>query len=368
MDIKWPDSVPIEATAIIMPSATLLKMGNDLTLAQMDRDLAQAEVLTANELVTALRAQVTRLTEQDQAKAKRIEDLEQALAEATKPPVIPPPSIPHPIPRAPVISKTEARDLVGLTIENGDDDPDPEQYTLIRKVLTRAAGIFNTARWFMNAFEVAKHATLDTTDRNHLPGFAKGLGITYVADTVDSEVWRVMQIEVDPKKTPQEKARATAGLKAYLQGLETLAAAFVINDANQYREAKTPDGTPKYPRGTLERIVERIRAITPNTPLIASLTATAHISEYPMFDLYEAQTFGSQSELAGFLTRAFDIFCLDARDTMTAEGLRVRGQVILTTKPRAIFYYTDQAGDWLSMPNDKLETIKGIVAQLKTAR
>lgn len=363
-------------TTITLPGATIVRLLDKLRESNSQRDTYKLTADAASEQVEMLTTEAAAAHNEVLALRAQVTGLEKALKEATKPPVtvppvvIPPtpPIIPNPIPTKPTISKTEITGLAALTIENGDDEPGLDQYALMRKVLTQAADMkFNAGRWFMNAFEVAKHQTLKETDENHLPGFAMALGITYIADTVDSEVWRVLKIESDLKKTSEEKAKATAGLKAYLEGLAKLGAkAFVVNDANQYREMKALDGTLLYPSGTLERIVERIRAITPNMPLIASLTASATIGEYPMFDFFEAQTFGTPDHVRQFLARPFDIFCLDARRQMSAVDITTRAAIILAAKPKAFFYYTDRASDWANMPLDKVSAIRRMIEAWKT--
>jgi hypothetical protein len=360
-------------TSITLPGALV---------AELVSDAAKADALAvelAAETDTHLKTQ--RALANAQAAAidanTLIADLRKQLAEATKPPVTPPvivpPITPPPTkPLGPLISKTEIRNLWALTIENGDDEPDQQQYTLVRSVLTKAAGMkFNAARWFLNAFEVANHDRRSETDINHLPGFARALGIAYIADTVDSEVWRVLAIEDDPEKTTEEKARAAVGLRAYLVGLVKLGAlAFVVNDANTYR-------TAKFPNGTLERIVARIRSITPGIPLIASLTGNAVIANYKImpgdskevaatkFDFVEAQTFGKLSELKGFFEGGFDVYCLDARTGMSAVDITTRGAVILTARPNAIFYYADLASDWLNMSLDKQGALRRVIEGLR---
>jgi hypothetical protein len=240
---------------------------------------------------------------------------------------------------APVITKHELNGVVALTIEKGDHAPSDEQYATIRSVLMRASAMgFNTWRAFFNPDEVREHTNRIADDPNHLPQFGCRNGLVFIADTVDAIV---------PKLNDEE-------LRGYIQGLETMGAlAFVVNDANQYSiEA-------------LEQMVMRIRAVS-NLPIMASFTGSANIAAYPMFDYYEAQTFGTTDEFVDFLARPFDVYCLDARESMTARGLQERGDILLAIRPRAFFYYTAVADDWLAMPNEEIETITGIIKHWKT--
>jgi hypothetical protein len=108
--------------------------------------------------------------------------------------------------------------------------------------------------------------------------------------------------------------------------------------------------------------------VLPNMPIIASLRGSAKIQGFPMFDLFEAQTFGSVDELRTFFGRAFNIFCLDARKGMSAVDITTRGAIILQAKPKAFFYYADLASDWLNMTLEKQGAIRGIIKDWKAAR
>lgn len=362
MSVVNIEAVLVSAKELLQLEAVYSESQTALTAANTQIETLTSDALKAQEKIRVLNEQVINLKKQ--------------LADAIKPPVVVPP--PPTKTLAPLISKTEISNLRALTIENGDDEPDTDQYTLMRNVLTKAHGMkFNAARWFMNALEIANHAKLRDTDINHLPGFARSLGIAYIADTVDSEVWRTFKIEDDPRKTATEKAKAIASLKVYLEGLVTLGAkAFVVNDANTYRDGKNKDGTPLFPAKTLERIVGRIRSITPTIPIIASLTGNAVIASYKImpgdakevaagkFDFVEAQTFGKVEELKGFFDNGFDVYCLDARTGMSEVDITTRGAVILAAKPKAAFYYADLAKDWLNMTLGKQAAIRKVIEGL----
>jgi hypothetical protein len=342
MDINWPEGIDIADTAVTIPMTLLLKIGNDLTLAQEDRKAAEQRVITLEGEKRTLTDRVTALALQEKGLAQRILDLEKALAEATKPPVVTPPPIPNPIPRAPIVSKTEARDLAALTIEKGDGSPGPVMYTNVREVILRAKSMgFNAWRGFLNADEVRKHLATPLSSEDHLPAFGRKHGLHFIADTVDAVI---------PKLGDEQ-------LRAYLKGLESMGAlAIVFNDANQY---ETID---------LVAWTKRVREVLPNMPLIASLTGVANIGVYPMFDLFEAQTFGAVNELGNFLARPFDIFCLDARKSMSAIDITTRAAIVLPKKISAFFYYADTAQDWLNMPLDKQAAIRKMIESWKMAR
>jgi hypothetical protein len=108
----------------------------------------------------------------------------------------------------------------------------------------------------------------------------------------------------------------------------------------------------------------RFRAVS-DLPVIASLRASASTGEYAMFDYVEAQTFGTAEELPGFMALPFDVFCLDAREDMSAETLKERGEIILAAQPEAFFYYASRADDWLAMPAEEAAIISGIIEQWK---
>lgn len=324
-----PD-LPINMTTstITMTMADFWKMGIDLQETRKERDTLTAEKI---------------------ALSGRITLLEKQLAEATKPPVvvppvITPPVIPNPIPRPPTINKTEIIGVAALTIEKGDGDPGVKMYTDVRNVLLKAKGMgFNCWRGFFNIDEVRKTLGLQRSDPNHLPEYGRTLGIDFIADTVDA-----MMPKLDIN-----------GQREYLKGLEAMGAqAVVFNDANQYETLDLVEWT------------DAVRRVLPNMPIIASLTGVANIAKYPMFDFFEAQTFGNVGELENFIERPFDIFCLDARKAITAEGITTRAAAVLAAgrKVKAFFYYADLANDWLAMGLDKQNAIRKMIANWKAAR
>lgn len=240
---------------------------------------------------------------------------------------------------APIINRQELNCVAALTIEKGDNEPSDEQYATVRHVLMQAASMgFNTWRGFFNLDEVREHLNMEPGDPNHLPQFGRTRGLEFIADTIDVVIPRLND----------------ADLSAYIKGLETMGArAVVFNDADQYSIE------------TLEKMVGRFRVIS-DLPVIASLRASANIRMYTMFDYVEAQTFGTASELPNFLALPFDLFCLDARETMTAATLNERGEIMLAAQPQAFFYYASQAEDWLAMPAEEAAAIKGIIERWKS--
>jgi hypothetical protein len=258
--------------------------------------------------------------------------------------------------RKPTITRDMLRNVAGVTVENSKVSPSEAQYDRVRLNLMLIAGMgLNTARWFMGKGEVKNHEALSETSPSHLPAFAHSVGITYGADTVDRVVWDTLKIEDDPLIDARVKAVATAELQAYLRGLAKWAAFFVFNDANQYRGAL-------FPAKTLERMVERVRSITPNMPLIASLTANALPGDYAMFDHLEAQTFGTAAEFKIFMGRKFDVFCIDGRTSASKTYLQSIAPVFLATNPHAFFLYPTLVTDWLSMPG-QMSVIREMVAK-----
>lgn len=340
--------INMTTTTITLSFGDFWQLGTDLQAARNDR---------------------AALTDENHTLAARIADLEKQLADALKPPppvVIPPPVVVPPVikPRTLTLTREVIKDLAGITIENGNSEPNAAQYALVRATLKQAAEMgFNAARWFMNEAEVKKHLTLVNATTDHLPNYARSLGMTYIADTVDSVVWSTLKEIDNPKSSPAENAKSLQDLRVYLEGLMKLGArAFVVNDANQYRDNKNADGSPLYPAGTLERIVSRIRAVTPDMPLIASLTGNADIVSYRImpgdskevaagkFNFVEAQTFGKPGELPGFLGKPFDAFVFDGRKGVTEAYLRAVQPMILAANPDAFFWYPTLASDWQTMP------------------
>jgi hypothetical protein len=111
--------------------------------------------------------------------------------------------------------------------------------------------------------------------------------------------------------------------------------------------------------------VNRVRKFS-KLPIMASLTGTAVIGQYAMFDYTEAQTFGRIGELDDFLKRPFDAFCLDAQSSASADYLMKAHDVVLQFAPRFVFYYTalDRKTDWRQMP-EKVRIIEGTVKALR---
>lgn len=272
-----------------------------------------------------------------------------------------------PTPVRPIITKDVIKNVMGVTLENSLTAPTDAQYEAMRVAMRQAAEMgFNAARWFLNAGEVKTHnALVDANSPDHLPNYARSLGLVYIADTVDSVVWNTFKIENDPLKSGAQKASATSALKVYLVGLERLgAAAFYLNDANQYRDAA------KFPAGTLEKIAARIRSITPNMPLIASLTANAARGDYGAADHIEAQTFGTVSELKAFLGRDFDVYCLDGRaKTVHVDYLQAMKDLLAARNPEACFFYCDTVKDWQNAGmQEELVIIRDIVQAWQAKR
>jgi hypothetical protein len=337
---------------IATPGTTITLPGDAVAtlLETLKETTAQRETyrLTAESQEENLKALAKKFTASEQDKvalSKQVQELTRALEEAKKPPVtVPPPPIPHPIPRPPVISKTEISGLFALTIEKGKKEPTDAMYADVRTVLMKAKGMgFNAWRGFFNIDEVREHLARKASDPKHLPQYGRSLGIDFIADTVDA-----MMPKLDVN-----------GQREYLKGLEAMGAmAVVFNDANQYETLDLIEWT------------DAVRRVLPNMPIIASLRGNGRISEYPMFDLFEAQTFGKEEELLTFLDRPFNIFCLDARKSISAEGITTRAAIVLAReeKLKAFFYYTDLASDWLTMPLDKQQAIRKMIENHRAAR
>jgi hypothetical protein len=243
-----------------------------------------------------------------------------------------------PIARKPIITKTEMKDVAGVAIPKGNAPSAAQDQNTRDMILMASLMGLNGWRGFFNLQEVKAHtaATMTEGSISHLPGYGRRFGLGFIADTVN---WAAVNLnETD--------------LPIYLNGLVKMGAmAFYFDDANQYREAKNADGTLKYPAGELERLVKRIRAVTPDMPLIASLTANAMIASYkPLFDHVEAQTFGKITELEMFLKRGFDVYCLDGRKEISVEYLQQSIEIVTRLNPKNIFWYVAGITDWKSMP------------------
>jgi hypothetical protein len=324
-------------TLITLPGPTIVKLIEERAEATSQRDTYKLTAESADGQVKTLNTQLRLATDRITELSRRVETLTAQLQEAAQPPVVPPAA-----PPSPLISKTEFSGVAGLTIEKSLKTPDDAMYAQVREVLTWAAGRgFNTWRGFFNADEVRQHLRLKDADPKHLPAFGRQHGLGFIADTVGTAL----------------KKLDSGGQREYLKGLEALGAlAVVFNDANNEETLDLVEWT------------QCVRTVLPNMPIIASLTGTANITSYPMFDYLEAQTFGTRDELSRFLERAFNIFCLDARKGISATDLTVRAAIVLAANPKAFFYYADTTADWLNMPLDKQGTIRSMIAKWKALR
>lgn len=287
---------------------------------------------------------LTAMTQQKNAADKALEAERQALAKAVivnrelseqlqARPVIG-------ITRKPTITKTDMRDVAGVAIPKGNAPGAVQDQNARDMMLLWAMMGGNAWRGFFNLSEVKAHVVMADSNVNHLPGFGRKLGLTFIADTVNNAALNLSDNDLD----------------AYIAGLLKMgAAAFYFDDANQYREARNADGTPKYPADKLETMVARIRKRAPNTPLIASLTSNAVIANYKdpktLFDFVEAQTFGKIGELTGMLGKGFDVYCLDGRKEISLDYLTKAVEIIAQHNPKNVFYYVTAITDWKGMPN-----------------
>lgn len=335
--IDLPTNINTVTTTITMTIADFWKMTADLQAERKQVDTLTAEKNEALLLRAAADAHAKLLSEKISTLEVQI-----ALLTHTFPPK--PPTIPNPIPRALIINKTEITGVAALTIEKGKKEPSDAMYSEVRDVMVKAKGMgFNAWRGFFNEDEVREHQTRKASDPKHLPEFGRTLGLDFIADTVDA---MLPKLDIN-------------GQREYLKGLEAMGAqAVVFNDANQYETLDLVEWT------------DAVRRVLPNMPIIASLTGVANIAKYPMFDFFEAQTFGNVGELENFIERPFDIFCLDARKAITAEGITTRAAAVLAAgrKVKAFFYYADLANDWLAMGLDKQNAIRKMIANWKAAR
>lgn len=307
-------------------AATIQSLNTQLSDMQMERDAA----LTANKIANT---EVANLTTQ----------LQRLQTETTRPLVT----------RKPTITKTELLNVAGICVDK-DDAPTTAQDENARQLILLASMMgFNTWRGFFNLAEVKVHLTYSETNIKHLPGYGRLLGMTFMADTVNSDaIW----------------ALSEADFAVYIKGLITMGAtAFYFDDANQYRDDRNADGTLKWAEGTLEKRVARVRAYSGAIPLIASLRGNAITAQYkPLFDFVEAQTFGGKiTELDYFLKRKgeFEVFNLDGqKNEVSKTYLEASEEIILRNNPRNIYYYPATATEWKTMA-DRLPTIKRIVTR-----
>jgi hypothetical protein len=248
------------------------------------------------------------------------------------------PPVVLPVVHKPTITKTELLNVAGVAIPK-DNAPSITQDQNARDMMLIASLMgLNAWRGFFNLQEIVKHAAMSETNTNHLPGFGRRLGLTFIADTMNNHAVNLNDTD----------------LKICLDGLRKMSGtgpfAGVFDDANQYRETRNTDGTLKYPAGTLERLVGRIRHFAPDMILIASLTANATIGEYkPLFDFVEAQTFGTIRELPVFLGRFFDVYCLDGRKEISVEYLTQAIEIVASKPPKNLFFYVSAITDWKNM-------------------
>lgn len=240
-----------------------------------------------------------------------------------------------------------------------DDTPGAKQNEMTRQVLKIAQSVgCNMWTGFFNEFE------LNLTAYSGLVAYGHSLGLAFGADTVDAMheiIYRGADDDIND-----------ARFKKYIEDLIKLGAVMlIVNDA----DGKNKDGTLRYPAPYLKRMVQRIKTAAsayPEIPVMASLTAGADPKAYKAeygFDLVEAQTFGTISELTSFLKRGFDVYCLDAQKSSSVKYLQQARAVLLKEKPKAIRWYAgfDYGGtDWRAMPT-QVKEITETSKQLKAA-
>jgi hypothetical protein len=263
------------------------------------------------------------------------------------------PPVVLPVIRKPTITKTELLNVAGICVKK-DDAPTTTQDENARQLILLASMMgFNVWRGFFNLGEVKVHGTYSETNIKNLPGYGRSLNMIFMADTVNSDAISALN-ELD--------------FEAYIRGLIKMGAvALFFDDANQYRDDRNADGSLKWPQGTLEKRVARVRKYSGDIPLIASLRGNAITSDYkPLFDFVEAQTFGGKiTELDYFLKRKddFEVFNLDGQKTeVTLEYLKASEPVVLRNNPDNIYYYPQTATEWKTMPLH-LPIIKQIVTR-----
>lgn len=259
--------------------------------------------------------------------------------------------------RKPIITRQEFRNVAGVTAENGLVSPTEDQYDKMRLFFMLISGTgFNVTRFFMGTTEVKKHLALPETNIGHLPGFARSLGLTPGADTVDRVILDTITAE-NAATDPKVKAQHAANLEAYLKGIDKLFDFACFNDADKYLKSE-------YPAKTLETMVGRFRAVLPDKPLIASVTGIVNVADFKpkLFDHVEAQTFGTASEFKTFMARSFDAYCLDGRKTATKAYLREISPLFLAKNPQAFFFYPTTVSDWGAMPG-QLTVIREMVSK-----
>lgn len=253
---------------------------------------------------------------------------------------------PAPVP-TPKITRTTLPRIYGFTIEKSKEAPSNLLYTKVRTAMKWGASMgFTYWRGFFNTQEVAEHLKSAPVYGN-LITYGQGLGLRPIADTID---------------TIHFKMTDDIAYKIYLDGLIKLGFEGVyINDANR----------GDLPLETLKIMVGRIRRLSPDMPIFASLLATANIATYKaIVDHVEIQTFGTPAELVTFLTVDDNlpypvIMCFDARTPMTALDFAKRAALILKNPPSQFFYYADLPGDYDAQPDEEDVIIRGLVSLLK---
>lgn len=387
--IALPDGIDLATYHFSAPFGDLAKFAEDIAQANVNREAAAQQLATANAriqtleeknrqqgdmLVVAVQREATLTTllgvpvngdvvgavktllAENVTLRKRIEDMQ-----PVKPPVVTEPPKPPPVVAPvvsavkPIITKTELKNVAGFCVTLGRLPPSATVDATARELIVMGRGMgFNCVRFFRNKDEVAADLKRTPDDLRNLYAFAQKQGMVVVADTINRAAYDLNDAE----------------LKTYLAGLKTLGTPlYIFDDGNQYREAKNADGKLKYPAGTLERLVKRVRDLQPDMPIMASLTAGAVIKDYePLFDFTEAQTFGSSANLDTFLDRGFDAYCLDGQASASLDYLRRAHDIILKDNPTAVFWYTasDEKTNWLDM-DDKTalieKTVKALTAQ-----
>jgi hypothetical protein len=292
------------------------------------------------------------LMDENRRFSAEIDRLNARIADLQKPPVVVPPVVEVKPTSAPVISKTELRNVRGACITLGLEAPSPAIDAAARELmhLIQRMG-FNVVRFFRNKDEVRDDLKRPHDDPRNLYAIAKKLNLVVVADTVN----RAAEMYSDTE------------LSQYLAGLKSLgAAALVFDDANQYFDAKNPDGSLKFHPTALAAMVGRVRRFS-ELPLIASVRANAAVGEYkPLFDFMEIQGFGNPEELRGFLKLERDAIVLPAEEKNSLDYFRRAHDVILDNPPDAAFWYSafDEKTNWLEMP-DKVALIEKTVQAMK---
>lgn len=275
-----------------------------------------------DDIIASLRRQYEDVSAKLDSALARIAELEAV-------PVVTVPTVPDVQPNLPSGDAPKLRSVAGIIIVK-DDTPSPRQDATTRALLDLCGKVGFTAwRGLLNYEEAKAQHDEAEDDPDNLPGYGRRAGMQFVADTVDSQVKRLND----------------ASLVQYFGWLKKLgAAALFFNDVDDPAKAAVIHDWIKRARAAMKEADFHV-------PLIGSFTANFDRAQYPGFDAYEVQCFGTLSEFKRFMELDAEYLCIDGQKSATLEYLQ-KMTALVAESGRDFWCYTckDKETDWRNMP------------------